>query len=71
MSRTRYGEARETKVGQVLFRAGALPNYFVVLEGEVEVIDDFAGEARGTMGVFRPDRFVGDLNMLTGQAVSL
>jgi thioredoxin reductase (NADPH) len=37
----------------------------------VEVIDDFAGEARGTMGVFRPDRFVGDLNMLTGQAVSL
>ena len=73
MSRTRYGEARETKVGQVLFRAGALPNYFaVVLEGEVEVIDDFAGEARGMMGVFRPDRFVvGDLNMLTGQAVSL
>jgi hypothetical protein len=34
----------------------------------VEVIDDFAGEVR-TMGVFRPGRFVGDLNMLTGQAV--
>jgi thioredoxin reductase (NADPH) len=68
---TRYGETREKEVGQVLFRAGALPNYFVVvLEGEVEVIDDFAGEAR-TMGVFRPSRFVGDLNMLTGQAVSL
>ena len=48
---TRYGETREKEVGQVLFRAGALPNYFVVvLEGEVEVIDDFAGEAR-TMGV--------------------
>ena len=36
----------------------------------MEVIDDFAGEAR-TMGVFRPGRFVGDLNMLSGQAVSL
>jgi len=61
MSRTRYGEARETEVGQVLFRAGDPSNDFiVVLEGEVEVIDDFAGEARGTMGVFRPDRFVGD-----------
>jgi thioredoxin reductase (NADPH) len=68
---TRYGEARETEVGQVLFRAGALPNYFVVvLEGEVEVIDDFAGEAR-TMGVFRPGSFVGELNMLSGQAVYL
>ena len=51
---TRYRETRETEVGQVLFRAGALPNYFVVvLEGEVKVIDAFAGEAR-TMGVFRP-----------------
>ena len=37
----------------------------------MEVTDDFAGEARGTMSVFRPGRFVGDLNMLTGQAVSL
>ena len=66
-----YGEMRETEVGQVLFRAGALPNYFVVvLEGEVEVVDDFAGEAR-TMGVFRPGSFVGELNMLSGQAVYL
>ncbi|HZG62087.1 MAG TPA: FAD-dependent oxidoreductase [Rubrobacteraceae bacterium] len=68
---SRYGETRDTEVGQVLFRAGALPNYFiVVLEGEVEVVDDFAGEAR-TMGVFRPGSFVGELNMLSGQAVYL
>ena len=40
----------------------------VVLEGEVEVIDDFAGEAH-TMGILRAGRFVGDLTMLTGQAV--
>jgi thioredoxin reductase (NADPH) len=65
----RYGETRTMEVGEVLFRAGDTSNDFiVVLEGEVEVIDDFAGEAR-TMGVLRAGRFVGDLNMLTGQAV--
>jgi thioredoxin reductase (NADPH) len=67
----RYGQMRETEAGQVLFRAGDTSNDFiVVLEGEVEVFDDFAGEAR-TMGVMRAGRFVGDLNMLTGQAIYL
>lgn len=67
----RYGQTRKTEAGQVLFRAGdASCDFVVVLEGEVEVIDDFAGEAR-TMGVMRAGRFVGDLNMLTGQAIYL
>jgi thioredoxin reductase (NADPH) len=67
----RYGKTRMTEAGQVLFRAGDTQNdFFVVLEGEVEMIDDFAGEAR-TMGVMRPGRFVGDLNMLTGQPIYL
>ena len=67
----RYGKARKTEVGQILFRAGDTSNDFiVVLEGEVEVIDDFAGEAR-TIGVFRAGRFPGELNMLTGQAMYL
>jgi thioredoxin reductase (NADPH) len=67
----RYGETRETEAGQVLFRAGDTSNDFiVVLEGKVEVVDDFAGEAR-TMGVMRAGRFVGDLNMLTEQAIYL
>jgi thioredoxin reductase (NADPH) len=58
-------------VGEVLFRAGDTSNDFVVvLEGEVEVLDDFAGEAR-TIGVFRTGRFPGELNMLTGQAMYL
>src|SRR5918998_1682951 len=66
---SRYGEMRTTEVGEVLFRAGDTSNDFiVVLEGEVEVIEDFAGETR-TVGVFRGGRFLGDLNMLTGQAV--
>jgi thioredoxin reductase (NADPH) len=67
----RYGQTRKTEVGDVLFRAGDTSNDFiVVLEGEVEVIDDFAGEAR-TIGVFLPGRFLGELNMLTGQAMYL
>jgi thioredoxin reductase (NADPH) len=67
----RYGETRTMEVGEVLFRAGDTSNDFiVVLEGEVEVVDDFAGEAR-TIGVFRAGRFPGELNMLTGQAMYL
>jgi thioredoxin reductase (NADPH) len=68
---SRYGQTRTTEVGEVLFRAGDTSNDFiVVLEGEVEVVDDFAGEAR-TMGVMRAGRFLGELNMLTGQAMYL
>src|ERR687897_2773864 len=67
----RYGQTRKTKVGEVLFKAGDTSNDFiVVLEGEVEVVDDFAGEAR-TIGVFIAGRFLGELNMLTGQAMYL
>jgi thioredoxin reductase (NADPH) len=68
---SRYGEMRKTEDGQVLFRAGdTSSDFIVVLEGEVEVVDDFAGETR-TMGVFRPGRFVGELVLLTGQAAYL
>jgi thioredoxin reductase (NADPH) len=52
-----------------LIRAGDRSSAFiVVLEGEVEVIEDFAGDSR-TLGILRAGRFVGDLTMLTGQAV--
>ena len=48
----RYGQKRKTEIGDVLFRAGDTQNDFIViLEGEVEVVDDFAGDAR-TIGVF-------------------
>ena len=68
---SRYGQTRETETGEVLFRAGdTSSDFLVVLEGEVELVDDFAGERR-TMGVMRPGRFVGDLILLTGQAAYL
>jgi thioredoxin reductase (NADPH) len=68
---SRYGRTRKTEAGQVLFRAGDPSNDFiVVLEGEVEMVDDFAGEAR-TIAVFLAGRFLGELNMLTGQGLYL
>jgi thioredoxin reductase (NADPH) len=67
----RYGQTRETEAGQVLFRAGDSSNDFlVILEGEVQIIDDFAGEVR-SIGFFKPGMFLGDLHMLTGQGVPL
>src|SRR5215208_174259 len=67
----RYGQTRKTEVGDVLFRAGdTQPDFIIVLEGEGEGVDDFAGEAR-TIGVFLAGRFLGELNMLTGQAMYL
>src|SRR5688500_8931620 len=67
----RYGQKRKTEVGDVLFRAGDTTNDFIViLEGQVEVVDDFAGGAR-TIGVFLAGRFLGELNMLTDQAMYL
>jgi thioredoxin reductase (NADPH) len=68
---SRYGKTRKTETGEVLFRAGdTSSDFIVVLEGEVELVDDFAGERR-TMGVMRAGRFVGDLILLTGQAAYL
>jgi thioredoxin reductase (NADPH) len=65
----RYGKARNTEAGQVLFRAGDTScEFMVVLEGEVEIVDDFAGEAR-SLGVLHPGHFVGEMTMLTGQAI--
>ena len=67
----RYGERRKTEAGQVLVRAGDASldslDFLVVLEGALEVVDDFAGEAR-IIVTQRPGGFVGELNMLSGQA---
>ena len=66
-----YGQTKVTEAGQVLFVAGDTKNdLIVVLQGEVQVIDDFAGTVR-TMGIFGRNTFLGDLHMLTGQGVPL
>jgi thioredoxin reductase (NADPH) len=67
----RYGEVRRIEPGQVLFREGDRSyDFIVILEGEVEIVDTFEGEAR-TIAVHGAGRFLGEMNMLTGQSVYL
>ena len=67
----RYGEVRKIEPGQVLFREGDRSyDFIVILEGEVEIVDNFEGEAR-TIAVHGACRFLGEMNMLTGQSVYL
>ncbi len=65
------GDERRVDRGDVLYRAGdSTTPFIVVLEGEVEV---FRGEgtAEVIVATREPRRFLGELNMLTGQRVYL
>ena len=67
----RYGEVRKIEPGQVLFREGDRSyDFIVILGGEVEIVENFEGEAR-TIAVHGAGRFLGEMNMLTGQSVYL
>lgn len=66
-----YGVERETKAGQVLFQEGDTSyDFIVILEGDVEIVENFGGEDR-TIATHGAGRFLGEMNMLTGQAVYL
>ena len=43
--------------------------FFVVLDGRVAVVQEDRERSRGCIAVHGPGRFLGDLSMLTGQAV--
>jgi thioredoxin reductase (NADPH) len=67
----RYGQVRKIEPGQVLFREGDRSyDFIVILEGEVQIVENFEGEAR-TVAIHGAGRFLGELNMLTGQSVYL
>jgi thioredoxin reductase (NADPH) len=62
-----YGERRATQPGEVLIREGdAQTDFFVILEGKVTIVERYEGEER-VIGVHGPGRFLGELNLLTGQ----
>lgn len=66
-----YGEVQETQPGGVLFQEGDLDYHFVViLKGEVAVVAR-REDVTSPIAVHGPGRFLGELNMLTGQAVYL
>lgn len=69
-----FGDEHEVAAGEVLYRAGdsnadpycGRPSFYVVLAGEVEIVrPDAAGEV--PIAVHGPGRFLGELNLLTGQ----
>ena len=63
------GERRTVEAGEYLYRAGdATYDFFVIVSGAVEILLDSDGEER-LITQHGAGRFLGELNMLTGQRV--
>lgn len=63
------GERRRVEPGDVLYREGVGNcDFFVILEGKVAVIEE-SGVGEQVIGVHGPGRFLGELGLITGQAV--
>ncbi|MDX6723976.1 MAG: thioredoxin reductase [Solirubrobacteraceae bacterium] len=65
----RYGERRPTHAGEVLFREGDREyDLHVILEGKVAIVEGYGSPRERLIGVHGAGRFLGELNLLTGQA---
>jgi thioredoxin reductase (NADPH) len=63
------GHRRRTRPGEVLFREGDPScDFFVILAGKVAIVTGYSGEEQ-IVSVHGPGRFLGELSLLTGQAV--
>ena len=66
-----FGERRRVAAGDVLYRDGdAAYDFYVVLSGAVDIIGTFDGEEE-VLVTHSAGRFLGELNLLTGQRVYL
>src|SRR5580700_11527382 len=66
---TAQGYRRGTQPGEALFREGdPRCDFFVVLAGKVAIVAGYGGDQE-LIGVHGPGRFLGELNLLTGQTV--
>ncbi len=60
-----FGSEVEVEAGQMLYRAGGEPpNFFVVIDGEVEIVRE--GDDEVVIATHGPGRIIGELNLLTG-----
>src|SRR5215217_1211687 len=67
-----YGDHRRTTDGEVLFADGdPAYDFFVVLSGKVAIVQSAGKPSERTIGVHGEGRFLGELNLLTGEAVYL
>src|ERR1700756_1161764 len=65
-----YATRREIQLGEVLFAAGdASYDFFVVLAGKVAIVQDADCKKERVIGIHGEARFLGELNMLTGETV--
>jgi thioredoxin reductase (NADPH) len=61
-----FGSEIAVEAGEMLYRAGGEPpNFFVVIEGEVEIVRE--GPEEAVLASHGAGRFVGELNLVTGQ----
>jgi len=68
---SRAGDRRETRQGDVLYREGDQSGeFFVVLSGTVAMVQDYGRDNR-VVAVHGLHRFLGELNLLTGQPMLL
>ena len=62
------GGRRRTSAGEVLFREGeGSAHLFVIVEGRVAVVEGYGTDQERVLSVHGPGRFLGELNLLTGQ----
>jgi thioredoxin reductase (NADPH) len=67
-----YGEERAVEAGEILFRVGDTAyDLILILEGSAEVIHDYGGPEERVIVEHTAGRFLGEYNLLTGQAAYL
>lgn len=65
-----HGTRRATRLGESLFREGDEScDFFVIASGLVTVVDGYGTPRERVLGVHGRGRFLGELNLLTGQRV--
>ena len=66
----RFGAERDVEVGEVLFRRGdAEYDFHAILSGRVAIVHDFGSPNERTLVEHGAGRYLGEYNLLTGQAV--
>jgi thioredoxin reductase (NADPH) len=64
-----HGQVQQTQQGEVLFQEGDKTcDFFVILQGKVAIVEGF-GYDDTVIGVHGPRRFLGELGLLTGEAI--
>jgi thioredoxin reductase (NADPH) len=64
------GSQREVQAGDVLYHEGdGSCDFFVILSGKVAIVEEIEGPHERVVSVHGPGRFLGEISLLTGQAV--